>query len=415
MPRSADANSCRTCIRRRVKCDGKLPICERCQKRDIYCDRSSRLILKQYGSREQAAVPSDGTPRDLLQQVQIAQLFHVYIKELAPWYDLNDEERAFEREGAEKALDSPLLFSAAIAFAGIYMHRKAAFPRAIAELYHDHCLKLLIALSRDDRAIHDGTALASTCLLRSYEILAEDEDPNRHLFGASTLVPALPTLSDHSLLAGGFWNYLREDISYSLFSDCPLKVQMDQVCLLERLDDEYANNISLLLGRTVNVFFGSETHDVLPEIHAWRKRFVREPFSRVEGDDFPIVKMAKDCQVAAMHYYYVAKCMLESDNRPALAAEIIGLSMSAESASVIINAYGPMCYSGQYLTSGEQRQGLIAYLRSTERKTQWSVGFIISKLKKKWEVADAEETTKHTNSIGSASLNRPLSWQLSPY
>ncbi len=378
-------------------------------KRDIYCDRSSRLILKQYGSREQATVPSNGTPRELLQQVQVAQLFHVYIKELAPWYDLNDEERPFEREGAEKALDSPLLFSAAIAFAGIYMHRKAAFPREIAELYHDRCLKLLIALSREDRVTTDGTALASTCLLRSYELLAEDVDPNRHLFGASTLVPPLPDLSDHSLLAAGFWNYLREDISYSLFSDCPLKVHMDQVCLLERLDDEYANNISLLLGRTVNVFFGNQTDDVLPEIHAWRKRFIREPFSRVEGEIFPIIKMAKDCQVAAMHYYYVSRCMLEIDDRPALAAEIIGLSMSAESAPVIINAYGPMCYSGQYLTSGEQRQSLIAYLQSTERKTQWSVGFIISKLKAKWELADAEYTTNRANSIDSPASKRKFS------
>ena len=150
MPRSADINSCRTCVRRRVKCDGKVPICQRCQKRHTYCDRSSKLVLKHYGPREQPIACSDGTPRELMQQIQIAQLFHVYIKELAPWYDLNDEERAFAREGSEKALDSPLLFAAAIALAGIYMHRKAAFPRSIAESYHERCLKLLIALSRED-------------------------------------------------------------------------------------------------------------------------------------------------------------------------------------------------------------------------------------------------------------------------
>jgi hypothetical protein len=391
MPRTADANACRTCIRRRLKCDGKLPICQRCEKRDIYCDRTPRLLLRQYNPGEQTAQTTISDPKQDLEQVYVAQLFHVYIKELAPWYDLNDEERAFEREGAEKALSSPLLFAAAIAFAGIYMHRKAAFPRSVAEMYHDRCLKLLIALSGEDPGIRDGTALASTCLLRSYELLAEENDPNRHLFGASTLVPSLPSLADHSLLTSGFWNYLREDISYSLFSDCPLKVSMDQVCLLEAHDDEFANHMTLLLARTVNVFYGKDEDDVLPEIHAWRRRFTRQPFSRTQGKVFPVVKMLKDCQVAAIHYYYVALCMLdESDRRPGYAAEIVGLSMAAESTTVTINAYGPMCYSGQYLTSGEQRQALIAYLLSTERKTQWSVGFIVSTLKKKWELSDAQ-------------------------
>ncbi|KAI9873797.1 MAG: hypothetical protein M1823_007837, partial [Watsoniomyces obsoletus] len=167
MPRTADANSCRTCRTRRVKCDGKLPICERCRKRDIYCDRSIKLNVKYYDPNGPRGVSIDGTPRDLLQQTEIAQLFQVYIKELAPWYDLNDEARAFEREGAEVALDSPLLFSAAIAFAGIYLHRKSAFPKSYAESYHGRCLNLLIALSGDDEAVRNGTALASTCLLRS--------------------------------------------------------------------------------------------------------------------------------------------------------------------------------------------------------------------------------------------------------
>lgn len=390
MPRSADANACRTCVRRRVKCDGKLPICERCSKRDIYCDRTARIVLRHYKPRGSVDLsPPEGTPRELLKQAQIAQLFHVYIKELAPSYDLNDEDRAFEREGAEKALESPLLFSAAIAFSAIYMHRKAAFRRTIAETYHDRCLKLLIALSCDDEAVSDGTALASCCLLRSYELLSEDEDPNRHLFGASTLVPAPPSLSDHSLLASGFWNYLREDISYSLFHDCPLKVHVDRVNLIERRDDECANGISLLLARAINVVFGDAIDDVLPDIDSWRKRYAREPFSRIEGETFPIVKMAKDCHASAMHYYYVAKCMLQSEDRPALAAEIIGLAMHSESASVIINAYGPITYSGQYLVSGQQRQALIAYLQSTDRKTQWSLDFIIQRLKKKWATADA--------------------------
>ena len=388
MPRTADANSCRTCRTRRVRCDGKLPICERCSKRNIYCDRSTRFNVRHYEPNKPGTPSVEGTPRELLQQTEVALLFQVYIKELALWYDLNDEARAFEIQGAAMALDSPLLFCAAVAYAGIYMHRKSAFPRSYAEAYHGRCLNLLIALSSEDHAIKDGTALASTCLLRSYEILAEDEDPNRHLFGASTLVPPMPQLNDHSLLAGGYWNYLREDITYSLINNCPLKIEIDQVFVQAFADDEFANSITLLLGRTVNSFFGQDPVDILPEIHEWRARARIEPFSRIEGGVFPAPKYLKDCQVAALHYYHVCLCMLEPENRVYHAAEVVGLAISAESPTVWINAYGPICFSAQYLTSGEQRQNVVTFLRSTEKRTGWNLGFIISRLRKKWEASD---------------------------
>jgi Fungal Zn(2)-Cys(6) binuclear cluster domain len=391
MPRTADINSCRTCRTRRIKCDGHLPICHRCSKRGIYCDRSQKFNLKHYDPTKTKAAEVEGPPRELLQQTEIARLFQVYIQELAPWYDLNDEARAFERQGAEMALDSPLLFSAAIAFAGIYMHRTSAFPKSYADSFHGRCLNLLIALSGEDEAIRDGTALASTCLLRSYEILMyEDEDPNRHLFGASTLVPHMPQLDDHSLLASGFWNYLREDITYSLIHQCPLKIQIEPVVVQAAADDEFANSITLLLGRTVNSFFGQEQVDLLAEILEWRLKFGREPFSRIEDGVFPAPKCLKDCQVAALHYYHVALCMLEPENRPFHAAEIVGLALSAESPTVWINAYGPICFTGQFLVSGEQRQNVVTFLRSTEKRTGWNLGFIISKLRRNWEESDLQ-------------------------
>ena len=390
MPRTADVNSCRTCRQRRVRCDGKLPVCQRCSKREIYCDRSSKLNVKHYEPNRSQTADVECAPREALQRPEIAQLFQVYIKELAPYYDLNDEARAFAEQGAELALDSPLLFSAACAYSAIYLHRRLAFPRSIAEAYHGRCLNLLIALSGEDEAIRDGTALASTCLLRSYEILAEDEDPNRHLFGASTMVPPMPLLTDHSLLASGYWNYLREDITYSLIHECPLKIQIDQVFVQASTDDEFASSMTLLLGRAVNTFFGQGPDDVLPEIHEWRARFSREPFSRIEGGVFPAPKYLKDCQAAAMHYYHVACCMLEPENRALHAAEVVGLAMSAETPLVWVNAYGPICFTSQYLTSGEQRRNVITFLRSTEKKTGWNLKYIVSTLREKWETSDSD-------------------------
>lgn len=119
MPRTADVNSCLTCRRRRIRCDNRLPRCQRCEKRDVYCDRSSPLVVKQYTPEQ--GVDLDKSPQVLLGEPLIAKLFHTYIKDLASWYDLSDESRLFEKDVVENALESPLLFSAIIAFSAIYV------------------------------------------------------------------------------------------------------------------------------------------------------------------------------------------------------------------------------------------------------------------------------------------------------
>jgi hypothetical protein len=274
------------------------------------------------------------------------------------------------------------------------MHRKESFPRAVAESYHDRCVKLLLALSAEDSEVRNGTALASTCLLRSYEILAEDEDPNRHLFGASTLLPPIPALTDHSLLAGCFWNYLREDITYSLIHECPLKVHVDRAVesLKPNHPDEYANCMTLLLGRAVNVAFGGQNDDVLPELMSlWRERPV--PFSRIDERPFPSIRMTRDAHAFAIQYHHVARCLLRPEERPLLAADICGLAISSDSAAIVVNSYGPICFTAKWLSTTEEQQTLVDFLRSSERRTGWSVSLIITKLRQTWE-AHAETASR---------------------
>lgn len=76
-------------------------------------------MVKQY--TPESGVDLEKRPPELLAEPLIAKLFHVYIKDLAPWYDLSDENRVFEKDVVETALESPLLFSATIAFAAIYV------------------------------------------------------------------------------------------------------------------------------------------------------------------------------------------------------------------------------------------------------------------------------------------------------
>lgn len=66
-------------------------------------------------------------------------------------------------------------------------------------------------------------------------------------------------LDDNSrnLLAAGFWNYLREDITFSLFERLPLKMDLESITLsiTHDFDPDFLNSISLALGKIINKAF----------------------------------------------------------------------------------------------------------------------------------------------------------------
>lgn len=313
--------------------DESLPICQRCSKASRYCDRSAAPPLPVHAqpTNTQDVFPSPSDPRRALTNPAIARYFHHYITSIAPWYDLSDGSQHFATRLPELALASALPFAAVVALAAIQISQTTApSARAAAEYYHDHCVRLLLARLKDDDAARgdgdgdgdgngNGITLASICLLRSYEILSEEVDPNRHLRGAYSLaVSRRPLLREGDLggrggLRGaGFWNYLREDITFSLFQRCPLKMGLDQVELFVWRGDDadgdhaYLNAVSLILGRIINDCFGRET--VSPEAWDFLFRLLRDwcsalpgrfaPFAREErglGLALPSVWMLHDC------------------------------------------------------------------------------------------------------------------------
>lgn len=104
----------------------------------------------------------------------------------------------------------------------------------------------------------------------------------------------------------GFWNYLREDITFSLFYQCPLKMDLSPVPPLADIssDASYLNAISLILGRIVNSAFADEVEEhrwmeLLCSVKAWHqslpKRFA--PFSTASeflNLPLPLIWMLRD-------------------------------------------------------------------------------------------------------------------------
>lgn len=161
-----------------------MPVCARCERSGRWCDRTLPLKIRHqknvssFGETANSAgrsIPEseDEEPRHVLRQEQAAQLFEHYLQVLASWYDLNDLDCGFARVVGREAQKTQLLLNAVLAFAAIHKCRTGQSSlKELGDMYHNRCLRLLIGLRQSDEAIANGTALAATCLLRSYEILA---------------------------------------------------------------------------------------------------------------------------------------------------------------------------------------------------------------------------------------------------
>ncbi|KAK6220709.1 hypothetical protein LQW54_001900 [Pestalotiopsis sp. IQ-011] len=129
--------------------------------------------------------PAPELGRECLERPEIPGYFHHYITDIAPWYDLGDESRrSFALNVPQLALDQPLLLGAIIALSAIHVAQSAgnATARKTAELYHGYCIRSLIHLEQSSILLQNGIALATTCLLRSYEILNGSINPHMKIF-----------------------------------------------------------------------------------------------------------------------------------------------------------------------------------------------------------------------------------------
>ncbi|KAG7114515.1 hypothetical protein HYQ46_011319 [Verticillium longisporum] len=425
--------------------DERQPICQRCSIAGRYCERTARPTRQPLPERRDRghgdAVtgpspkwPSPDNPRKALESPDIARIFHHYIIEIAPWYDLSDPASTFGTRLPRLALEMPLPFSAIIAQAAMQICQTTApSQRTVAEFYHGHCVRLLIELRDDCGSVESEAALAAVCLLRSYEILDEEVDPNRHLHGAYSLASRQKLLLDNgfrTLSSAGFWNYLREDITYSLFEEHPLKMDLENIPMpTQHLEDhDHLNAISLVLGRTLNAHFsdGSPGRDqpvsvsaMLHMLRSWQEALPRhfDPLcrdnSRPSGA-LPLVWMLGDCHAAARQYFLVSimvLCMImpletlteilqlveldlpfspsREDILETCALEVCGLAFTAKSQPVLVNAFGPISYCARHIRTEASRQELLRCLAPCKKTVGWPVQRLMDDLQSRWRVSPA--------------------------
>ncbi|OTA08673.1 hypothetical protein A9Z42_0003740 [Trichoderma parareesei] len=363
--------------------------------------------------------PSPENPRAALELPDVAWYFHNYITSLAKWYDLGDALRQFETKVPLLALDEPLLFSAVIALSAEHQCQTTGpqIARELAAFYHGHCVRRMIQLDEKSELLTNGVALAAACLLRSYEILDEDVDPNRHLRGAYSLASCEASIAGSppdSLLAAGFWNYLREDITFSLFEGCPLKMDVTESAapsLADDGNDQQLHSISLILGQIINKAFRGKISAVdwqklVDMVHTWLRELPThvQPFSR--GRSVTLSTVGELPSFWFLQDFHDQLSMLPAVNAStgitghaadkddlldAYALEICGIAFTTNIPSVVVNSFGPIAYCGKFIRSEQARQEVIRRLAACKRPVGWPVERLISSLKQSWAAADHPE------------------------
>ncbi|KAF7187094.1 hypothetical protein HII31_11571 [Pseudocercospora fuligena] len=395
--------------------DQNIPECARCVRAGRFCDRNHerKFRFRHNGTTEAPNSQTTTSSHALSRDARAAELFQHYIHDLAAWYDLSDARQSFQREVPRQALASPLLMNAILAFAAIHIScTGAAAQRRVAERYHSSCIAHLITLEGELPGDERANTLAAVCLLRSYEILAEQYDPNRHLYGAYALASS-PSIdfSTPSLNRACFFNYLREDITYSLMFSCCLKIEPETL-LREHTastDQDYLNQISLLLGRTINEVFSDEASEVQileleRELSHWKKSLpsnVRPYLDSTEiavPGSFPKIYMLSESHVSIMQYNIVTQGLLtfarsrspevlEMMNADAM--RVCSLAFTSNQPAVLVNSYGPMAYLCTFLKSKVLRDELVVKITASCKRTGWPVSRMIEAWRAAWPQQDS--------------------------
>ncbi|PHH92040.1 hypothetical protein CDD83_9158 [Cordyceps sp. RAO-2017] len=192
--------------------------------RGVRTGPESRSLVRPGPARKPAA---GERPRWPIRDAQEAMLFRYFILELAPLFDMCDDERHFARVVPCRAAGSPPLMNAMLAAAAKRLSRIRGLDRLVVDHYHQKCLDVLIPALSSSAAVLDENLLPAIVILRFVEELdvpiATAASPEPHLIGTRVFVSAQGDLRGMTALwRAAFWLALRQEIHMALVQARPV-------------------------------------------------------------------------------------------------------------------------------------------------------------------------------------------------
>lgn len=357
-----------------------------------------------------------------------AELIRNFSENMAVWVDITDTQRHFEIEVPRRALRSPVLRFAIMAFSSRHLNRFGTDIAGEALRHHNQCLELLIPILSGQPDQMTDDILAAVGILRMDEEM-EDFDNGCHLYGAIRILNQNPFLcSGGGLGEAAALLCLRQDMYISLIHQRPLKIQhgvFERSASLTREDDlGWTNRVIHLLAQILSVIYtesNSRIHELTmlhEKVEWWMQNkpasfqpIYRLPRDKLSNRRFPVLWMLSQFHVVGLQYYYLAKLVLatitdlyQGDRKHVIHASrdvarqiraylvaIIGLAISNPKAeNALYMARHMLLVWGSVFTDPLDQAAIEEFLANMELRTGWSTGHLIAELRQQWSDSDDE-------------------------
>jgi hypothetical protein len=267
---------------------------------------------------------------DLPLTSQEALLMRNFIEKLSPWADACDPLNHFATVVPQKALDSPLLLYALLAFSAQVLYVNSRCENAEASMFYSKSLSLLIPILSDSSQTCDETVLAAVVLLRMYEERDVTDEKCHHL-GQSRLLNSMAKFSNSGGLGeAAAWVSLRQDIYISMVSkqsiSIDLKIYEKSRSFAKEDDGAWANVMVYLFARVLALAYSPKNQQSNDEweyleasVEEWNtskpKTFSPMSFQKPalsKDRAFREIWMLNSFHVVGIQYYYLAKIFLKA-------------------------------------------------------------------------------------------------------
>lgn len=252
--------------------------------KDIVASQAAREFQIEAGKAKECPFWDRSSNKDSVSckfsSVKEAGLFRHYIEDLAPWFDVCDQQRPFTLVVPRMAASSPMLLKAILAHSSHHISRVSDSNHSLPLQYQEECLGLLIPKLHKNDYFKDESILLATIFLRSFGEFEDIEAGKCHLSGTSLFIQAGGDNllgQRNRVLDAAYWIHLRQEIYYALVEQCNIRANFD-VCSFDspadpRNDTDWCNRVVWICAQTLQwAFGGNSTAD------RWRElqRLVKE-------------------------------------------------------------------------------------------------------------------------------------------
>ncbi|UQC81709.1 uncharacterized protein CLUP02_07195 [Colletotrichum lupini] len=339
------------------------------------------------------------TPLWPLQDRQEAFLYRYFVDNLAPLFDMCDNDRHFAKVVPKRAVYCPTLLNAMFSASAKRLSRTIGVDGVIADRYHQICLRSLIPALSSSTAVVDDNLLAAVVILRfTEEVDIGSMTLESHLMGTRILLAAQENAADFSgLRLSAFWLALRQEIYMAFVHTRPVyhsffpsikRIQERGNSDENAVDCHYANKADL---------------DVWWKEKPW---YFDAMWANPEPGFLLEEQYITDAAVAGLQHYHLARMLLIAHNPKvarlgtafrAMEEElkqtvrvICGLAVANErTPPAYVNACIAITMAGDRFTDRKEQEELYKILVKTDRRLGWPTHAAQSQIREAWGWEDS--------------------------